>query len=222
MTTAIDTPQPDQQPEPSYARSIIIWILVAMLITAGYLLWRKSQGFTILGAQELHGFVIESPAPLINITLTSHNGESVSFADFRGQVVVVYFGYTHCPDVCPMTLAQVQRAKAALPERLQEKVQVLMISVDPERDTPELLKSYLGHFDPTFLGMTGSIDEIEAAAAPLGIYYERRDFLDSASYFVDHTATVAILDKDGKLRLVWPYGLTAEEMTPDLTYFIRE
>lgn len=208
--------------ETAVSRTVIWWLLGALLIVVGFAAVRLVQGYPLIGPRELHGFVMNEPTPVGDFTLTSHNGDPVSLSDFRGKLVLVYFGYASCPDVCPMTMLQLAKARASLPERLQDDVQVLMVTVDPARDTPELLANYLGHFDATFLGLTGTLEEIDAAAAPLGIFYEKRVVDESETYFMDHTATVAVIDRQGRLRLVWPFGVTGDDIASDLGYLVRE
>lgn len=167
-----------------------------------------------------HGTLIQSPDPVPDFTLLGHMGQMVSLNDFRGQLVVLYFGYTVCPDVCPTTLAELRRAREVLGQSA-DQVQVLMITVDPERDTAEVLADYVTHFDPTFIGLTGTPDEIAAVATYYGVFYERREEEDSAlGYLVDHTATQMVIDQEGHLKVVYPFGTSAEDIAADLEYMI--
>jgi protein SCO1/2 len=167
-----------------------------------------------------HGMVLQSPQRATNFTLTGHMGQPVSLSDFKGQVALLYFGYTTCPDVCPTTLAQLRLARQLLGQRGDE-VQVLMVTVDPERDTVSLLADYMGHFDPSFIGLTGTPEEIAEIATYYGVFYERQESESALGYLVDHTATVMVVDRDGYLRLVYPYGTSAEDMAADLDYMLR-
>jgi protein SCO1/2 len=164
--------------------------------------------------------VMQSPQPVADFTLTSQTGEPVSLSDLRGKVVLLYFGYTFCPDACPTTLAELKKAKAAL-GTAGEDLQVVMVSVDPERDTPQALGKYLAAFDPTFLGLTGSEEAILAAATPLGIYYARNEGSPATGYLVDHTTTVAAIDRDGYLRIVYPFETQGEDIAADMRYLLR-
>ena len=164
---------------------------------------------------------MQSTQPVTNFTLTGPGEQPVSLIDFRGKVVMLYFGYTFCPDVCPATMVELRDAMEILGDR-SEDVQVIMITLDPERDTPEVLGAYLSHFDDSFIGLTGTPDELIAVTAPMGIFYEKHEGSAASGYLVDHTATVAVLDKTGKLRLIYPFGTTGEEMAADLKYLIRE
>lgn len=167
-----------------------------------------------------HGTLIQSPEPVPDFTLLGHMGQMVSLNDFRGQLVVLYFGYTVCPDVCPTTLAELRRTREVLGQSA-DQVQVLMVTVDPERDTAEVLADYVTHFDPTFIGLTGTPDEIAAVATYYGVFYERREEEDSAlGYLVDHTATQMVIDQEGHLKVVYPFGASAEDIAADLEYMI--
>ncbi|NOX63735.1 MAG: SCO family protein [Chloroflexi bacterium] len=168
---------------------------------------------------EFHGMVLQ-PSDPIDFTLTAHTGERVSLSDFRGKYVVLFFGYTFCPDVCPLTLAELSRAMQILGDKA-EGVQVIMVTVDPERDTAERLANYVPSFHPDFIGLTGSADEIAKAATPLGIFYAKNEVEGASGYLMDHTASVTLLDKEGRVRLVWPFGTAPEDIASDLEYMLK-
>ena len=132
-----------------------------------------------------------------DFALTDHLGQPRTLADYRGKVVVVFFGFTQCPDVCPTTLAEMAQALRELGPRA-ERVQVLFVTVDPERDTPSALKEYLASFDPRIVGLTGHPTDIAAAADALNSFYERIDKPDG-SYTMDHTLKVHFFDRYGLL-----------------------
>ncbi len=167
-----------------------------------------------------HGQIIQSSQIAPSIELDGPNGSIVRLSDYEGKVVVLYFGYTYCPDVCPITLSKLDRAMDILGDKADD-VQVIMISVDPERDTPEILEEYMAHFNPTFLGVTGDTNTIDRIATVYGVYYEAAEGSDATGYLVNHTATVMIVDKDGYLKLVLPFEGTAEEIASDLDNFLR-
>lgn len=175
----------------------------------------------LFGPSEWNGVEIQSNVPVTNFTLTGPNEQPVSLVDFRDKVVMLYFGYTYCPDVCPATMVEIRDAMEILGDRA-EGVQVIMITVDPDRDSSEVLEQYLAHFDESFIGLTGTPDELIAVTAPMGIFFERHEGTAASGYLIDHTATIAVLDKDGKLRLLYPFGITGEEMAADLKYLVRE
>ena len=148
------------------------------------------------------------------LNLTDHNGKPRTLADFRGKVVMVFFGFTHCPDVCPTTLAEMaQVVKALGPDG--DKVQVLLVTVDPERDTPEVLKQYVPSFNPAFLGLTGDAEATARAAKEFKVYFQKQPVKDG-SYSVDHSASTFILDREGRLRLYAQYGAGAAALLHDV------
>ncbi len=167
-----------------------------------------------------HGLLTESKNPVTDFELVGPGGKPVKLSDFRGKLVVIYFGYTFCPDACPTTLAELARGMKKLGTDA-EAVQVLLITVDPERDTPEVLAQYVAHFDPRFLGLGGTPEQIAAAAKPLGIYYQKQAGTVATGYGIDHTATVSVIDQRGVLRLVFPYGTPGEDIASDLTTLLR-
>lgn len=176
-------------------------------------------GFFFLRPHTFHGTVIQSPEPSYDFTLTSADGD-VSLSDFHGKVVLIYFGYTFCPDVCPATLGNVAQALRDMGTKAED-VQLIMVSLDPERDTPEKLAEYMGRFHPSFIGITGTKEQLDEVAALYGIYYQKVEGSEATNYLVDHTATLLVLDRDGYLKLVFPYGVTAKEIASDLKYILR-
>jgi protein SCO1/2 len=169
---------------------------------------------------QIHGSIIEPPKPMPDFTLQSARGP-VSLSSLRGKIVVLYFGYTACPDVCPTTLANLRQALTDLGPQA-DQVQVVLVSVDWKRDTPENLASYLSAFRPDFLGLTGSQAQIDAVTRDFGIYYKLNE-PDAKGYFsVDHTATVQVLDREGNLILTWPYGQTPADLLDDLKVLVRK
>lgn len=164
-----------------------------------------------------HGAVIQSSTRAPTVDLIAHTGERVSLDDFAGKVVAMYFGYTFCPDVCPTTLSRLAEARRLLGDAADD-VQVLMVSVDPERDTPDVLARYVPAFDESFIGLTGTRQEVAQLATVYGVYFERSEVDGAAGYLVDHTATVMVIDRDGYLKLVLPLDVTAADMADDLAY----
>ncbi len=167
-----------------------------------------------------HGTVIQSPEPSYNFTLTGADGD-VSLSDFRGKLVLLYFGYTFCPDICPATLANVGQALRKIGAKAED-VQLVMISLDPERDTPEKLAEYVAHFHPSFIGVTGSQEQLDEVASLYGIFYQKTEGSDATGYLIDHTATLMVIDREGYLKLVFPFGVTPDEIADDLKYMLRQ
>jgi protein SCO1/2 len=152
------------------------------------------------------------------LELTDHTGKPRRLEDFRGKAVVLFFGFTHCPDICPTTLADISQAIKALgPDA--ERVQVLMVSVDPERDTPEALAKYVTAFDPRFLGLRGDLAATQKVAKEFKIYFEKRK--QGASYTVDHSAQSYVIDPQGRLRLLVRHDRISADLSQDLRVLLR-
>lgn len=194
---------------------IVAGILVALLV------FRVTFGRMPFVAPTFNGVVLQSLEPLPDFTLTGPGGADVSLSDFHGQVVLLYYGYTYCPDVCPATLAELKVAYESLSTRHQQQVQIIMISVDPQRDTPEQLADYMAHFHDDFIGLTGPDDALLAATTPLGIYYYRHEGSAASGYLIDHTASVAVVDRDGNLRLLYPFNTRGTAIAADLRQLLK-
>ena len=146
--------------------------------------------------------------------LTDHNGRARTLEDFRGKVVTVFFGFTHCPDVCPATLAEMAQVMRELgPDA--ERVQVLFVTVDPERDTAQVLKQYVPSFHPSFLGLYGDADAIARTAKEFKIFYQKQP-LPGGGYSVDHSAGTYIYDPAGRVRLFASHGRGAGLLLHDI------
>lgn len=153
------------------------------------------------------------------LNLTDHNGKPRTLADFRGKVVTVFFGFTHCPDVCPTTLAEMAQVMKELGADA-DKLQVLFITVDPERDTPQVLKQYVPSFHPSFIGLYGDAEATARTAKEFKVFVQKQPVKDGG-YSVDHGAGTFILDRDGKLRLFAQYGLGPATLVHDIRILLR-
>lgn len=147
--------------------------------------------------------------------LVDHQGKRRQLDDFRGKVVVLFFGFTHCPDVCPTALAEFNAVFGQLGDSA-ERVQVLFVTVDPERDTPEVLRSYVTAFNPAFLGLTGTPEQIADVAGEFRIIYKKVEGSRPGNYSVDHSAGTYIFDSEGRLRLYARYGQETESLASDI------
>lgn len=143
------------------------------------------------------------------LALTDHNGKPRTLADFRGKVVVVFFGYTRCPDVCPTTLAEMKLALEQLGEDAK-RVQVLFVTLDPERDTQALLAQYVPGFHPSFLGLYGDAEATQKAAKEFKVFYQKVPGTKPDNYTVDHTAGSYVFDPKGRIRLFVRHGQAAD------------
>lgn len=147
--------------------------------------------------------------------LTDHNGQPRTLADFKGKVVVVFFGYTHCPDVCPTTLSELASIKKALGSEA-ERLQVIFITLDPQRDTPELMAGFVPAFDSSFLGLWGEQAVIDKVAKEFKIFAQKVPSKDGKSYTIDHTAGSYVFDDQGRIRLFVRHGQGGDGLQKDL------
>lgn len=152
--------------------------------------------------------------------LKDHNGQQRSIQDFRGKVVVVFFGYTQCPDVCPTSMTELVEVKKLLGAD-GDKLQALFVTVDPERDTPELLKAYMANFDPSFLALYTTPTELPALAQNYKIYFKKVDGKTATSYTMDHSAGSYIYDAQGRIRLYARYGSGPQLLAADIRQLLK-
>ncbi len=167
------------------------------------------------------GSVIDPPSQAADFTLEATDGFVFRLAEQRGKVVLLFFGYTHCPDVCPTTLYDYKQIIEQLGRQVDD-VQFVFVTVDPERDTLEHLAAYVTAFDPRILGLSGSPEALNEVYAHYGVYVEKKDVGSAAGYLVDHTARVYVIDRDGNLSLTFPFGMEAEAMAEDISHLLEE
>ncbi len=174
-----------------------------------------------LDPSKFKGSVMPMAIPAPEFVLTDAAGETVQLSDFEDKIVLLYFGYTFCPDVCPTSLSDLARVQRKLDET-GEKIQVIMVSVDPERDTPQKLSEYVQHFHPTFIGITGSKEEIDAAAEGYGVYYKKHEGTEASGYLIDHTARIFVIEPGGEYRLSFGFGTPVDDIVTDLRLILRD
>lgn len=168
------------------------------------------------GAPSFRGSVLEPPVAVPDFTLTDQYGQPFRLSDQRGQVVLLFFGYTSCPDVCPTTLGTWRRVHQALGDDA-DRVRFVFVTVDPERDTTERLGLHVNAFNPDFVGLTGTPAELEAVYDLFGVIHEKDTSSGSAlGYLVNHTATTFVVDPDGRWRLRETYGTEVEDFVHDI------
>jgi len=148
-------------------------------------------------------------------SLTDHQGHERNLDDFLGKVVIVFFGYSHCPDVCPTAMADLAKVMKMLGDRSDE-VQVVFVTLDPERDTQALLQNYVNSFDKRFVALRGSQEQIKKVAKNYKVFYEKQAEVGSVSYSIDHSAGSYVFDKKGKVRIYLKYGQKPPEIVSDL------
>lgn len=191
-------------------KSLLLLPLLALIISC-----------TAPATHEFGGLVFETPQPAPDFTLTAAEGQQVSLSDYEGKYIFIYFGYTFCPDVCPITLGKLASVQADLGEQ-GDQMQVLMVSVDPERDTPEKLAEYVGHFDERFVGLTGSPEEIDAAGSAFGLFYQKHEGSAASGYLVDHTARTFLVSPDREIIVAYPQDASSEAVLADMQWLLAQ
>ncbi|MGQ0442980.1 MAG: SCO family protein [Methylophilaceae bacterium] len=192
-------------------RSVLL--IICMLFAASC---KPTQGGATKDASGFIGTDItgaDFPKPL---TLTDHTGKLRTMSDFNGKVVVLFFGFTHCPDVCPTTMSDLKNTMKLLGSK-SDQVQVLFVSVDPQRDTEEVLAQFVPSFDKRFLGMRGSLQETAETMGNFKIYYSKVAGKTESDYTIDHSAGMYAFDKQGKIRLYMGYGQKPADIASDIT-----
>ena len=190
-------------------RGLQIGLLVCGVLVsaaAGYWLWWALEGKPEQGRPSVGG-----PFELID-----GDGRTVTEQDFRGRHMLVYFGFTFCPDVCPTTLFSASRALDEIGPALAAKVRLVFISIDPARDTPEVVKDYAGHFHPGTVGLTGTPEQVGAAARAWRIYFRKADPEEDGGYLVDHSSILFLMDGDGRYVTHFGHEATAADMAAAL------
>lgn len=170
----------------------------------------------------LPGTLLDPPKVVGDFTLTGQDGEPFTLGDLRGNVVVLYFGYLSCPDVCPTTFGIYRQTVARLDEAEAAQVRFVFISVDPLRDTPTRIANYVHAFHPDFLGATGDDATLRTIARDFGVFYQRVDYDNDVNYLVDHTASSFIVGREGNLRAVVPYGTLPDALARYLRLLLAD
>ena len=196
-------------------RQALIPYLLLVAALAGGLLWHQSEMVPGLGKNVITGRAdVGGPFRLID-----HTGKTVTEADFRGRYMLIYFGYSFCPDVCPTTLAVMAQALEKLGSKSQRIVPIL-VTIDPERDTPQVLADYMKAFGPTFVGLTGSVEAIKDAEKKFRVYAVKKPLDPSkgsgGNYGVDHSSVLYLMGPDGKLVNFYDEGVSPDDLAKDL------
>jgi protein SCO1 len=188
-------------------------LVLLLMIAAGT--WMATQPYSF------HGSVIQPPVRAADFTLIAHDGKPYPFSNLSGKLVVLYFGYTSCPDVCPTTLSDLKRTRARLGQQA-DRVQFLFITIDPERDTPERLQMYVPSFDPSFIGLTGTEAQLAPVWKTYGVYRAKQASESALGYLMDHSSQVYVIDPRGNLRETFAFGETYENMAQDIQHLLSE
>ena len=168
-----------------------------------------------------HGTVINPPLPVTDFAFPTANEEVFRLSEQKGKIVLLFFGYTSCPDVCPVTLATFKQVYERLGDDAQ-KVRFVMITADPDRDTPDKVAEYTARFNPEFIGLSGELTVLDSIWKELGVFVEKQESDSAAGYLVSHTASVYVLNQEGGLFMTFPYGTTATEIADDIRQILKE
>ena len=191
------------------AAGVAPWLVACDPLTGSAGAPEGFKGIDITGADYAQDFA-----------LTDFNGTPRTLSDYRGQVVMLYFGFVQCPDVCPTALARAAEVLQLLGPETAPKVQLLFITVDPERDTPALLQAYMAAFDPSFMALSGSLEQIQAAADAFRVYFKKVP--TGSTYTMDHTALTYLFDPTGKVRVALRHEQTAADYAADIQRLLGE
>lgn len=192
---------------------IVVGVAVGLaLVIGGAQLFERPYQF--------RGTLIEPAQSIARVTLTDQNGNAFTLPDPEGKVTLLFFGYTSCPDVCPTTLSDYRRIYERLGDRAGE-VRFVFVTVDPERDTPARMGTYVERFNPEFVGLSGTEEELAPLWEAFYVYRELEAHEPGDPYLVDHTSRIYLLDQAGDLHLTFPFGLGAEAMAADVLEFLR-
>jgi len=199
-------------------KSWFVYLGVGVAIGVGLLLvgWQlTNQPYSYKGS------TIEPSIQAADIELTDQYGNSFRLADQQGYVSLIFFGYTNCPDVCPITLAEYKKIIAELGDQAGD-VRFVFVTVDPERDTVERLNTYLSFYHPDIIGLTGEQANLETVYKGYGVFQSKQDTGSAAGYLVDHTARTYAIDKQGNLRLTYPFEMDWEDIAEDIRHLLQE
>jgi protein SCO1/2 len=197
-------------------RVLLTLALIVILALIWFVfIWDEDNAAT----QSLHNMTLQSTPTGGDFTLQSAAGD-VSLHDFQNKVVLLYFGYRSCPDICPSSLASLSLSLQALTPEEKAATQALFVSVDPERDTPELLKDYVDYFRAGMLGLTGSPDIIKDIANRYGVAYRKVESDSALGYLVDHSANIYLIDRSGQLQESLPHGTSPDAMVESIRHYL--
>jgi len=197
-----------------------------LLIGIGSFLFLLAVGvavFVFAKPASFRGTTFAEPYPVASeIDLTRSDGSRFRLSELRGDVVLVFFGYTSCPDVCPTTLAELRQALLELQGQDADRVKVVFVTVDPDRDSPERVQAYVDQFNPAFIGLSGSKTDLEKVWADYGVFREIADEQSAAGYIVNHTARVSLIDPHGNLRISFGFDTPVEYIVHDLKLILKK
>lgn len=189
--------------------------LATVLLMAVTAVWMYTQPYAF------HGSVIEPPARAADFTLTTHDGKPYRLSDQTGKAIVMFFGYTSCPDVCPTALYNFKKIRAQLTHQA-DQTRFVFITVDPERDTMERMGAYVTNFDPSFVGLTGKLNELEAVWKSYGVYRAKREGGTALGYLMDHSSRIYVVDPLGNLRITYTDDTQPDDIARDIRHLLEQ
>jgi protein SCO1/2 len=196
-------------------------------------LWVGLVSFLVIGVAALGSYLFARPAafrgtvysepypPAPEIELTRANGEGFRLSQLRGNIVLLFFGYTSCPDVCPTTMAELKSALEKIGADNARQVRVVFVTVDPERDTPERVQEYVNHFNSDFIGLSGTESQLQKAWNDYGVFRQIVESTSAAGYGVDHTARITLIDQEGSLRVSYGFDTPVDDIVHDLKLLLK-
>jgi protein SCO1/2 len=184
-----------------------IAVLIGLTAVVGTLVYARPHTF--------QGSLYDPPLPAADFALKDQHGRTFRLSENKGSIVLMFFGYSNCPDVCPVTLSDFKKIKEQLGDQAKD-VRFLFITTDPERDSPERLLEYLDYFDPTIIGLTGDRADLEPVWDAYGVYQAKVDTGSASGYMVDHTTRVYLIDTEGNFRMTFQFGTEAHDMAGDV------
>ena len=194
-----------------------LWVGILSLLAVGVAVLI----FVLNRSVSFRGTSYGEPYPqAADFTLTQSSGETFRLSEQKGKIVLLFFGYTACPDVCPTTLAELRLVMEELGDKT-EQVQVVFVSVDPERDTPEKIQEYVEHFNEDFIGLSGNPDELQIIWDNYGVFRERVESESAFGYIINHTARTYLIDQNGNLRLSYGFQTPVEDMVHDIEILLK-
>jgi len=189
-------------------------------IIAGFAIFALGWYF-LSGDYEYQGSLIDPPVPAADFALIDQNGNPYRLRSRNGNIILIFFGYTNCPDVCPVTLSEFKNIKKTLGEK-SAGIDYVFITVDPERDSQESLRKYLSRFDPDFIGLSEDRSVLEQVWADYGVYQEQKETGSAIGYLVDHTSRTYVIDSEGNWKLTYPFGIESKKIIQDLNHMLQE
>lgn len=194
-----------------------LWVGILSLLAVG----AAALIFMLTKPVSFRGTSYGEPYPQASdFELTKSNGETFRLSEQKGKIVLLFFGYTACPDVCPTTLAELRVLMEDLGDKT-ERVQVVFVSVDPERDTPDKIQEYVEHFNADFIGLTGTPEDLQVIWDDYGVFRERVESESAFGYIINHTARTYLIDQDGNLRLSFGFQTPVEDMVHDIEILLK-